>query len=783
MKHNFMGLIVLIMMFIIFLNETYNISKFLILYNTIKSSATINKDTCDDYYMEAETARYQLSKNSYNILLKNDIFNYKTYSYFILIVFIILYLYSLQYFINAIDNNNNNNIDEIIGLLIIVMTFIIILIFILLRYVPTDDAGYLNLFNSANAMTYFINIVIYLFIIMFVILIVYKLNVDKNMKINRYIILLYLLMSFYLFINYINIVMTFKKNEKIYDCTEKDVDCKKFTADISYDNENYYYYMYSGLKDYSLISYISAFSNYTGNNIKENNFSYNINAMFIRNIKQFFLAFLIIIFFCIAIILYNYIKNDKLNEMVVDLIFPIIYVFILIFFITNCVELNTSINYHIIYKRNGYYKNDLLKINKYITPYIYILDKKNDDNSNTKERDYKRNYIILNVFISYLFNYIHLDDNLVDDVHKLDNNRYANIIFENNKKLDKINRNIINDGKKFDEYFSTIINNIDSKDISTYLNKLFKDNITYKGVNIPLDVLIKTLDDNEKEYYTELSINNEIENTIKNNATDILKNNIDILASSNKTNAEYAKSLLNSIRTSIKNNIYILFDKIENFNQEKINDDIAISTNDSYINNVTIFIYYKNDDDTKSAYKFLIHKNFFTDTTYDSAIIDNYSKDEKINNLINKLITKFFIIIKELLKQKHDENTSNNYKKNVFLNILNDKISNNETMIGNNTAIIYYLKNIVLEYECFFKSDNYLKKSIKNNYNKINNENYDIVYFNDNFINTFVDNKLNITTSINNDNEDFSNIIQNSFIVSHTTNIIMFYIIYVMINS
>ena len=85
--------IVLIMMIIIFINELKNISLSFFKINYIKDVSDINiKKYCNDIYCEAETSRFKIADNSYNLLSSNDIFNTKTYYVMILIIILAIYI-------------------------------------------------------------------------------------------------------------------------------------------------------------------------------------------------------------------------------------------------------------------------------------------------------------------------------------------------------------------------------------------------------------------------------------------------------------------------------------------------------------------------------------------------------------------------------------------------------------------------------------------------------------------------------------------------------------------
>jgi hypothetical protein len=135
------NLTIFIMMFLIYLNEMKNISMFIFKFKYIKDlSKIIMEQKCNNIYCEAETDRYQIAKNSYNLLLPNDIFNSKTYIIMTFIVSIMIYIY---YYYKLFDNVESSILKGVINL--ILLSFIIFMICV--RYIPYDEQGYLNYFK------------------------------------------------------------------------------------------------------------------------------------------------------------------------------------------------------------------------------------------------------------------------------------------------------------------------------------------------------------------------------------------------------------------------------------------------------------------------------------------------------------------------------------------------------------------------------------------------------------------------------------------------------------
>jgi len=237
--------IVLIMMIIIFINELKNISLSFFKINYIKDVSDINiKKYCNDIYCEAETSRFKIADNSYNLLSSNDIFNTKTYYVMILIIILAIYahiFYNLIEYNNvyclAIDNIDGNIIRNIIKSLPIILgiaVFTFALIIIIARYIPSDRVGYKNYFNYNNPLlsginTYNIeNISYYILSTIVVIGVLYILialsaNIleypdEQRIKGSKYKFLsigyfIIIVMFSYLILNFMNILLTFSNNK------------------------------------------------------------------------------------------------------------------------------------------------------------------------------------------------------------------------------------------------------------------------------------------------------------------------------------------------------------------------------------------------------------------------------------------------------------------------------------------------------------------------------------------------------------------------------------------
>ena len=196
------NLTIFIMMIIIYLNEMRNISMFIFNFNYIKDlSKIVMEQKCNNIYCEAETDRYQIAKNSYNLLMPNDVFNSKTYTIFVFIISILVFIY---YHYILFENKTSSKSYYVLNIFLL----IILLTIIIYRYVPNDDAGYLNYFKDTPQLLRII-IGVSLILIAGSILITYV-NTDRK-NYNTYICYV---ISIIVLLNLMNIVMTFRSNTK-----------------------------------------------------------------------------------------------------------------------------------------------------------------------------------------------------------------------------------------------------------------------------------------------------------------------------------------------------------------------------------------------------------------------------------------------------------------------------------------------------------------------------------------------------------------------------------------
>ena len=195
------NLTIFIMMIIIYLNEMRNISMFIFNFNYIKDlSKIVMEQKCNNIYCEAETDRYQIAKNSYNLLMPNDVFNSKTYTIFVFIISILVFIY---YHYILFENKTSSKSYYVLNIFLL----IILLTIIIYRYVPNDDAGYLNYFKDTPQL---LGIIIGVSLAFIAGILINYVNTD----IKNYNTYLCYMLSIIVLINLMNIVMTFRSNTK-----------------------------------------------------------------------------------------------------------------------------------------------------------------------------------------------------------------------------------------------------------------------------------------------------------------------------------------------------------------------------------------------------------------------------------------------------------------------------------------------------------------------------------------------------------------------------------------
>lgn len=212
------NLTIFIMMIIIYLNEMKNISAFIFNFNYIKDlTRIIMNEKCNSVYCEAETDRYHIAKNSYKLLLPNDIFNSKTYIIFTFIISIMIFIYFYLSLFNSSASSESSESDSNYYVLNFLLLALVLGI-IIYRYVPNDEAGYLNYFGKINDPdSFYGTFKWYVFVLLIAItIIIYRIKRKQitggDKLFIAFVKYLCFIFAIILLFNLMNIVMTFRNN-------------------------------------------------------------------------------------------------------------------------------------------------------------------------------------------------------------------------------------------------------------------------------------------------------------------------------------------------------------------------------------------------------------------------------------------------------------------------------------------------------------------------------------------------------------------------------------------
>jgi hypothetical protein len=813
MGSKFLGLVVFLIMILILFNEIINLTKFIVNYHNIKEITKLSRSFCDTIYTEAETERFQISKNLYTLLLPNDVYNCKLYIILLFIFVIMFFVYiSYDFFCMIYDQKYNLKYKDIFTFIIILYFIVSVILLIVFRYVPYDEAGYQNYFNkgadtifnipglSKDAYNY--NLFNLLIFILLVYALINQFVVSSDIDFFTYVFYsMYYIFGMYVLINMANIIATFKNNKIPYEIDEdkeKNNDIN-WTADISYESENYFYYKYLNYIDFDLMS-----------DSNENNYSYTIHETFRPRIKTFMLMtfyfIVIILVLCVCIFVYAYMFDiEKLNEYVntilqiFSMFSPIILLFLLIFYIMNNVFLNTAFNKDVLFNTSTVYKYDLNKLNNIVTPYISIYNNlitSKDDSD--KEYNYVYNMLIFNVMVSYLRNNINMFTNDINKEYITTGNFYISSDEINNRNLvfDKINVLDINKIQTLELYYKHAMNNIfpdyvnedgsmmSETDINKFISQcklLFKD-------MVPTDKSLVTHEIGSKSYLIPEECFDDIY-LKENKYTDLIYNKLIYLNymsyvydTDDKNIIDYKIQCLNTNKTPYH---YKIVD-------DKIVDIQTIKIDDSYTDDLKKFlIHFLANNMIYSIYKLF---EIFHIDTYNNKIelynkIINDDQSER-NKLLNDLIfvkpdsetinikPYKFVLQKAYKKQDISVASLTNFDLHYRVELMSILKAYHENMLslylhiliyeqkldpkdkrkflfeqiqpyfkalydrqteGKIKYNIYYIYCLVAsDFKIFVEGkDNYLQNVIENNFYKINNQQMQVVSMN---TNTFLQN-------------------------------------------
>lgn len=153
--------VIFIIMIAIFLNELVNITSSYLKINYYRDVSEYNiRNNCNNIFCEAETARFNLAKNSYKLILPNDNFNSKIYYFALLFIFVTVFLMLLYKFWDY-NKKSVEYYSDIDGRVFILYLFIfpylftfavvaMLAVMIVRRYAPTNSKGYQNYFVTDN---------------------------------------------------------------------------------------------------------------------------------------------------------------------------------------------------------------------------------------------------------------------------------------------------------------------------------------------------------------------------------------------------------------------------------------------------------------------------------------------------------------------------------------------------------------------------------------------------------------------------------------------------------
>jgi hypothetical protein len=158
-------------MIAIFLNELVNITSSYFKINYYRDVSEYNiRNNCNNIFCEAETARFNLAKNSYKLILPNDNFNSKIYYYALLFIFVTVFLMFLYKFWDynkkAVEYYSDIDGRIFISYLFIfpyLFTFAVVAmltVMIARRYAPTDSKGYKKYFVTDDNKSININTIL-----------------------------------------------------------------------------------------------------------------------------------------------------------------------------------------------------------------------------------------------------------------------------------------------------------------------------------------------------------------------------------------------------------------------------------------------------------------------------------------------------------------------------------------------------------------------------------------------------------------------------------------------
>lgn len=452
--------ILFIIMVVIFLNELKNITISFIKtkYFIDISKANLDKN-CNNIYSQAETGSFNLAKNSFGILLANDIFNTKSYYFIILLILILLFFKLFNDFTKlnnpAIFGNYNTTVHRYVKAIILYYPLIFIVIFGILiismiarRNTPNENEGYDIYFKKH---IHVIASLLYSFIVINVIgyftllcLMIEKSNKRFSNIIINISFLILLNIYLYLIFNIINIIFTFKNEEVLDDSADV------VNKDISYYTLTNFYKKYFDIID----------KDYTTSPES----CYNIGGYIVKNIGS--LLIYIFIVFIIFIGIFLTIEDSFVVYYNDNILMPLFVFLILTLYIFLFVVFNTDYNKYVIYGvYNSIYKTKLNNLNNVVIPYIKLHQLKATTDS-IVNHDFSEQYIITNIIASIINNTLCMtsyngkdNDNILDNFEQIKDIKYVKYTENSTEYKKSTNDYNRKDYDNFKEYYGIVLKN------------------------------------------------------------------------------------------------------------------------------------------------------------------------------------------------------------------------------------------------------------------------------------------------------------------------------------
>jgi len=447
-------------MVVIFLNELKNITISFIKtkYFIDISKANLDKN-CNNIYSQAETGSFNLAKNSFGILLANDIFNTKSYYFIILLILILLFFKLFNDFTKlndpAIFGNFSTDVHRYVKAIILYYPLIFIVIFGILiismiarRNTPNENEGYDIYFKKH---IHVIASLLYSFIVINVIgyftllcLMIEKSNKRFSNIIINISFLILLNIYLYLIFNIINIIFTFKNEEVLDDSADV------VNKDISYYTLTNFYKKYFDIID----------KDYTTSPES----CYNIGGYIVKNIGS--LLIYIFIVFIIFIGIFLTIEDSFVVYYNDNILMPLFVFLILTLYIFLFVVFNTDYNKYVIYGvYNSIYKTKLNNLNNVVIPYIKLHQLKATTDS-IVNHDFSEQYIITNIIASIINNTLCMtsyngkdNDNILDNFEQIKDIKYVKYTENSTEYKKSTNDYNRKDYDNFKEYYGIVLKN------------------------------------------------------------------------------------------------------------------------------------------------------------------------------------------------------------------------------------------------------------------------------------------------------------------------------------